>query len=118
MFSGGGFFDVQAKWGDRRGQLGFIAAAEVVLVQRPSDGRGSTQGPPQPPLFGIDRIGDKLPDEITILTSRYLLEMHSLSKAILEIVKPELSSRGVSISRDTMADATLTAAPAPAETKR
>jgi IS5 family transposase len=64
---------------------------------------------------GIELISDRIPDEITILTFRHLLEKHELGEQIFETVKAHLSARGVTMRQSTIVDATLI--PAPTSTK-
>ena len=68
---------------------------------------------------GIDLISDRLPDEITILRFRHLLEKHDLGKQIYcfaedyvyEAVKAHLKANGMAMKQGTFIDATLIAAP-------
>ena len=63
------------------------------------------------PLAGIDMISHQIPDEITILAFRHLLEKHDLGKQIFEVVKAHLKTDGIALKQGTIIDATLIAAP-------
>ena len=58
-------------------------------------------------LSGTDRI----PDRVSILRFRHLLERHELSPRILQIINDKLSARGLMLKAGTVVDATLIAAP-------
>jgi IS5 family transposase len=60
---------------------------------------------------GIDMIGDRIPDETTILTFRHLLEKHDLGQQIFAVVKAHLKANGMAMKQGTIIDATLIAAP-------
>jgi IS5 family transposase len=60
---------------------------------------------------GIDMIGDRIPDETTILTFRHLLEKHDLGQQIFEVVKADLKPNGMAMKQGTIIDATLIAVP-------
>ena len=60
---------------------------------------------------GIDMIGDRIPDETTILTFRHLLEKHDLGQQIFAVVKAYLKANGMAMKQGTIIDATLIAAP-------
>jgi IS5 family transposase len=60
---------------------------------------------------GINLISDRIPDETTILSLRYLLEKHDLGKQITETVKTPLKANGMAMKQGTIIDATLIAAP-------
>jgi IS5 family transposase len=60
---------------------------------------------------GIDMIGDRIPDETTILTFRHLLEKHDLGHQIFEVVKTHLKVSGMPMKQGTIVDATLIGAP-------
>ena len=66
---------------------------------------------------GIELISDRIPDETTILTFRYLLEKHELGEQIFETVKAHLSERGMTMRQGTIVDATLIAAPSSTSTR-
>jgi IS5 family transposase len=53
----------------------------------------------------IDLISDKIPDEATILSFRYLLEKNNLLKDIFETVKALLSAQGMTMRLGTIVDA-------------
>ena len=69
------------------------------------------EGPTMRRFAGIDLISDRIPDETTILTLRYLLEKHGLGEQVFETVKAHLSERGMTMRQGTIVDATLIAAP-------
>jgi IS5 family transposase len=56
-------------------------------------------------------IGDRIPDETTILTFRHLLEKHDLGQQIFAAVKAHLKVNGMAMKQGTIIDATLIAAP-------
>ena len=60
---------------------------------------------------GLELGEDRLPDETTILNFRHLLEEHQLTDALFESVNEHLKARGLQLSKGTMVDATLVAAP-------
>ena len=60
---------------------------------------------------GIDLISDRIPDEVTILTFRHLLEENKLGEQIFETVKSHLNQRGLAMKQSTIIDATLIASP-------
>ena len=60
---------------------------------------------------GIDLISDRIPDEITILSFRHLLEKQDLGEQIFETVKAQLSARCMTMRQGTIVDVTLIAAP-------
>ena len=68
-------------------------------------------------FVGIDLISDRIPDEITILTFRHLLEKNDLGGQIFEIVNSHLSARGMTMRQGTIVDATLIAAPSSTRTR-
>ncbi len=59
---------------------------------------------------GIELISDRIPDEITILTFRHLLEKDGLGEQIFDTVKVLLAALGVTMHQRTIVDATLIAA--------
>ena len=66
---------------------------------------------------GIELISDRIPDEITILTFRHLLEKHDLGEQIFETAKAHLSARGMTMRQGKIVDATLIAAPSSTKNK-
>lgn len=62
-------------------------------------------------FVGIDLGREPVPDETTICKFRHLLEEHELGGEMLETVNRHLQSKGVRISRGTIVDATIIAAP-------
>ena len=68
-------------------------------------------------VAGIDLISDRVPDEITILSFRHLLEKQHLGEAIFEVVKAHLSERDMTMRQGTIVDATLIAAPSSTKDK-
>jgi IS5 family transposase len=65
-----------------------------------------------PRFAGIELIGDRIPDETTILIFRHLLEKYKLGEQLFETVKAHLSARGMTMRQGTIADATLISATA------
>ena len=64
-------------------------------------------------LGGTDRI----PDRVSILRFRHLLEAHGLSPRILQIINDKLSAQGLMLKSGTVVDATLIAAPSSTKNK-
>lgn len=62
-------------------------------------------------FVGIDLGQEPVPDETTACKFRHLLEEHGLGGKILQAVNLYLESRGVKITRGTIADATIIHAP-------
>lgn len=60
---------------------------------------------------GLELCEDRLPDETTILNFRHLLERHRLTDGLFAAVNEHLRTQGLQISKGTMVDATLIAAP-------
>ena len=56
-------------------------------------------------------VGQRLPDESTILRFRHLLEKHQLAQRILAVVNDELGAKGLMLKAGTVVDATLISAP-------
>ncbi|MBI7310086.1 IS5 family transposase [Pseudomonas aeruginosa] len=54
---------------------------------------------------------ERIPDEITILSFRRLLERHELATGILSVINGYLGDRGLSLRQGTIVDATLIHAP-------
>jgi len=54
---------------------------------------------------GIGLTSDRIPDETTILTFRYLLEKHNLGAQIFETVKTQHSARWMTMRQGTLDDA-------------
>jgi IS5 family transposase len=75
-------------------------AMEEALIELPTMRR----------FAGIELISDRIPDEITILTFRHLLEKDGLGEQIFDTVKVLLAARGVTMHQRTIVDATLIAA--------
>jgi len=59
---------------------------------------------------GLD-ANDRLPDRVSILRFRHLLEKHNLAKAFFETVNAMLKARGLMLNSGTVIDATIIAAP-------
>ncbi len=68
-------------------------------------------------FVGIDLGREAAPDETTICKFRHRLEKHELGKSIFETVNAHLASRGFKVSRGTIMDATLIAAPSSTKNK-
>jgi IS5 family transposase len=64
-------------------------------------------------LSGTDRI----PDRVSILRFRHLLEEHSLSPRILQLINDKLTTQGLMLKVGTVVDATLIAAPSSTKNK-
>ena len=64
-------------------------------------------------LSGTHRI----PDRVSILRFRHLLEDHGLSPRILQIINDKLSMQGLMLKTGTVVDATLIAAPSSTKNK-
>ena len=62
-------------------------------------------------FVGIDLGREAAPDESTVLQFRHLLERHGLAKQILAEVNRYLAGHGMKLSRGTIVDATIIAAP-------
>ena len=62
-------------------------------------------------------LGDRLPDESTILRFRHLLEKHKLADQILATVNDLLQRKGLMLKAGTVVDATLIAAPSSTKNK-
>ncbi len=60
---------------------------------------------------GLELCEDRIPDETTILKFRRLLERHRFTDRLFERVNELLRSRGLQVSKGSMVDATLVAAP-------
>ena len=67
---------------------------------------------------GIDWIGERIPDETTILAFRHLLEKHELGQRIFDTVKAHLKAKGMAMKQGTIIDATLIAAPSSTKNKQ
>ena len=62
-------------------------------------------------FVGIDLGREPVPDETTVLRFRHLLERHALGERIFETVGRVLVQRGLRLSKGTIVDATIIAAP-------
>lgn len=62
-------------------------------------------------FVGIDLGREGAPDESTVLQFRHLLERHGLAKQMLAEVNRYLAGHGMKLSRGTIVDATIIAAP-------
>jgi len=62
-------------------------------------------------FVGIDLGREAVPDETTVMRFRHLLEAHQLGAKIFEEVGRVLLARGLRLSRGTIVDATIIAAP-------
>ena len=60
----------------------------------------------------------RIPDRVSILRFRHLLEAHGLSPRILQIINDKLSAQGLMLKTGTVVDATLIAAPSSTKNKR
>lgn len=66
---------------------------------------------------GLELCEDRIPDETTILKFRHLLEAHDLTSALFAQVDAHLQAQGLQVSKGTMVDATLIAAPTSTKNK-
>jgi IS5 family transposase len=64
-------------------------------------------------LSGTQRI----PDRVSILRFRHLLDAHDLSPKILEVINAQLAAQGLMLKTGTVVDATLIAAPSSTKNK-
>src|SRR5881296_889477 len=62
-------------------------------------------------FVGIDLGREPVPDETTVMRFRHLLEEHKLGERIFEEVGRVLLKRGLRLSKGTIVDATIIAAP-------
>jgi transposase, IS5 family len=62
-------------------------------------------------FVGIDLGREPVPDETTVCKFRHLLEKNNLGKKLFEAVNEHLASLGLKVSRGTIVDATILAAP-------
>lgn len=62
-------------------------------------------------FLGLDPLGQKVPDESTVLHFRHLLEKHDLSEAIFARVNEGLHAKGLLMKSGTIVDATILSAP-------
>ena len=62
-------------------------------------------------FMGIDLSRERVPDATTLMGFRHLLEAHDLAQAMLVEVNAMLIERGLLMSKGTLVDATLMAAP-------
>jgi transposase, IS5 family len=62
-------------------------------------------------FVGIDLGREPVPDETTVMRFRHLLEKHQLGARIFEQVGRVLLARGLKVSKGTIVDATIIAAP-------
>ena len=69
-------------------------------------------------FVGIDLGSEPVPDESTLMRFRHLLEHNGLGEKIFEEVGRVLLSRGLKVSKGTIVDATIIAAPVPRRTPR
>jgi len=61
-------------------------------------------------FVGIDLGREPVPDESTVCKFRHLLEQHGLGQALFETVGQHLRAHGLTVSTDTIVDATIIAA--------
>jgi transposase, IS5 family len=62
-------------------------------------------------FVGIDLGREAVPDEITVCKFRHLLEAHDLDRKLFQGVWDHLEANGLKVSRGTIVDATIIAAP-------
>ena len=68
-------------------------------------------------FMGIDLCHTSVPDATTLMGFRHLLEAHDLTKAMLVEVNVMLMERGLLMTKGTLVDATLIAAPSSTKNK-
>ncbi len=66
---------------------------------------------------GIEPGDDRIPNETTVLTFRYLLERYGRAEAIFAEVNAPLADKGITLRAGTPADATIIDAPSSTKTK-
>ena len=66
---------------------------------------------------GIDLISDRVPDEITILAFRHMLEKQELGHQISETVKFHFKQGGMAMKQGTIIEATLISFPSSSKNK-
>ena len=59
----------------------------------------------------------RIPDRVSILRFRHLLEAHELSQKILQVINAKLAACGLLLKTGTVVDATLIAAPSSTKNK-
>lgn len=62
-------------------------------------------------FLGIELGEVRIPDEITLLNFRHLLERHGLTEALFAEVNRHLADQGIRLRPDTLVDATIIDAP-------
>ena len=62
-------------------------------------------------FVGIDLGREPVPDETTICKCRHLLEAHQLGEQLFVRIREQLGTQGLQVSRGTIVDATMIAAP-------
>lgn len=65
----------------------------------------------------IELGDDRIPDEMTILNFRHLLERHGLTEAIFADVNAYLADKGITLRSGTLVDATIMDAPSSTKNK-
>jgi len=66
---------------------------------------------------GLGGPHNPTPDETTILNFRHMLEKHDLSSVVLDVVNEYLEACGVAVSKGSVVDATIIAAPSSTKNK-
>ncbi len=69
-------------------------------------------------FVGIDLGCEPVPDETTICTFRHLLEAHQLGEALFARIRAYWATQGLQVSRGTIVDATIIAAPSSTKNRR
>ena len=59
----------------------------------------------------------RIPDRVSILRFRHLLEAHELSPTILQVINAKLAAHGLLLKTSTVVDATLIASPSSTKNK-
>jgi transposase, IS5 family len=62
-------------------------------------------------FLGFDCFGGEIPDRVSLLRFRHMLEQHNLSGRILEVINAHLAQHGLVSQTGTIVDATLLQAP-------
>jgi IS5 family transposase len=69
-------------------------------------------------FVSVDLSHESVPDATTLLGFRHLLEEHGLTKTLFETVNSHLRERGLLLSKGTLIDATILAAPSSSKNKQ
>jgi IS5 family transposase len=69
-------------------------------------------------FVGIDLGREPVPDETTICKFRHLLEAHQVGEQLFARIREHLAKQGLQVSRGTIVDATIIAAPSSTKNPR